>query len=78
MDNTLLMKIEASYSLNFLVYIQNLFLNRNQNKDEWKFPYLPSRCVFQEDFEMRYREVWNEGARRISENPINVLEIFHR
>ncbi|MCM3713761.1 hypothetical protein [Halalkalibacter oceani] len=76
MENTLLMKIEASYTLNFLVYIQNIFLNRQQNKDEWKFPYLPSRGEFQEDFEMRYREVWSEVARRISENPINDLEIF--
>ncbi|MCM3760211.1 hypothetical protein M3212_05330 [Alkalihalobacillus oceani] len=76
MKNALLMKIEASYSLNFLVYIQNLFLNRYQNKDEWKFPYLPSRGEFQEDFEMRYREVWSEVARRISENPTNDLGIF--
>ena len=46
MKNTLLMRTDASYSLNFLVYIQNIFLNRSQSRDELKFPYIPTKCEF--------------------------------
>lgn len=76
MENTLLMRTEASHSLNFLVYIQNIFLNRSQSRDELKFPYIPTRCEFRKDFDMRYRELWDEVSKRISEHPINDLKIF--
>lgn len=76
MENTLLLRTEAPYSLNFLVYILNIFLNRSQTRDELKFPYIPSKSEFREDFEIRYRELWNEVSKRISEHPINDLKIF--
>ncbi|MEO4055628.1 hypothetical protein [Solibacillus sp. CAU 1738] len=76
MENTLLMRTEASHSLNFLVYIQNIFLNRSQSRDELKFPYIPTRCEFRKDFDMRYRELWDEVSKRISEHPINDIKIF--
>ncbi|MGG6447392.1 L-rhamnose mutarotase [Pseudobacillus badius] len=76
MKNTLLMRTEASHSLNFLIYIQNIFLNRSQSKNELKFPYIPTKCEFRKDFDMRYRELWEEVSKRISEHPINDLEIF--
>lgn len=76
MKNTLLMRTEAPYSLNFLVYIQNIFLNRSQSRDELKFPCIPSKCEFRKDFEISYRELWNEVSKRISEHPINDLKIF--
>lgn len=76
MKNTLLMRTGASYSLNFLVYIQNIFLNRSQESDELKFPYIRTKCEFRKDFEMRYKELWDELTKRISEHPINDLKIF--
>ncbi|MGV2447099.1 UNVERIFIED_CONTAM: hypothetical protein FO527_23820 [Bacillus sp. ATCC 13368] len=76
MKNTLLMRTGASYSLNFLVFIQNIFLNQSQKSDELKFPYTRTKCEFREDFEMRYRELWDELSKRISEHPINDLKIF--
>lgn len=76
MKNTLLMRTGASYSLNFLVYIQNIFLNQSQKSDELKFPYTRTKCEFRKDFEMRYRELWDELSKRISEHPINDLKIF--
>ncbi|GKU84063.1 hypothetical protein [Niallia sp. NCCP-28] len=56
MENTLEMRIEASFSLNFLVYIQNIYINQNQNKDQLKFPYIALKYEFPKDFEKRYRE----------------------
>jgi hypothetical protein len=76
MENTLLMRTEASYSLNFLIYLQNIYLNQNQSKDRFKYPYLPTKCEFRNDFEMRYRELWNLVSTRISEDPINDQHIF--
>lgn len=76
MENTLLMRTEASYSLNFLVYIQNIFLNQNQSRDELKFPYIPTKCEFRKEFDVCYRELWDEVSKRISEHPINDLKIF--
>ncbi|MER2059067.1 MAG: hypothetical protein ABTA16_09610 [Niallia sp.] len=71
MENTLEMRIEASFSLNFLVYVQNIYINQNQNKDQLKFPYIATRYEFPKDFEKRYRELWSEMLKRVSEHPIN-------
>ncbi len=76
MKNTLLIRTGASYSLNFLVYIQNIFLNRSQKIEELKFPYIRTKCEFRNDFRMRYKELWDELSKRISEHPINDMKIF--
>ena len=76
MKNTLLMVTEASYSLNFLVYIQNIFLNQGQTRDDLKFPYIPIKYGFREDFEMQYRELWDEISKRLSEHRLDDLNIF--
>lgn len=76
MKKTLLMRTGASYSLNFLVYIQNIYLNRSQEIEELKFPYIRTKCVFRNDFRMRYKELWEELSKRISEHPINDLKTF--
>lgn len=74
MKNMLLMNTEAPISLNFLVYVQNIFLNRNRNRNELKFPYITSNFEFREDFEIHFRELWNVVSKRIAEHPINFLE----
>lgn len=66
------MRIEASYSLNFLVYIQNIYLNQNCSNDEYRFPYIPSRYIaFRKGFEIQYKELWDDVARRIADHPMN-------
>lgn len=77
MGNSLQMRTEATYSLNFLVYIQNIFLNQTQSKEEFKFPYIPIKYIFQEDFELCYKKLWDEVSQRISEHPINDIKIFN-
>ncbi|WP_010095324.1 hypothetical protein [Ornithinibacillus scapharcae] len=77
MENTLEMRTDATYSLNFLIYIQNIFLNQVQSGDERKFPYMPTIYGFRDDFEVRFRELWDEASRRISENSRNDLTIFY-
>lgn len=77
MGNSLQMRTEATYSLNFLVYIQNIFLNQTQSKEEFKFPYIPIKYIFQEDFELCYKKLWDEVSQRISEHPMNDIKIFN-
>ena len=77
MENSLQMRTEATYSLNFLVYLQNIFLNQNQSKEEFKFPYIPIKYIFQEDFEFCFKKLWDEVSQRISEHPMNDIKIFN-
>ena len=76
MKNTLLMVTDASYSLNFMIYLQNIFFNQRQSSDDLKFPYLTTNCEFHSEFEMRFRELWGEVVKRIAEDPINDTRIF--
>lgn len=76
MENSLQMRTEATYSLNFLVFLQNIFLNQNQNKEEFKFPYIPIKYIFKEEFESCFKKLWDEVSQRISEHPMNDIKIF--
>ena len=76
MGNTLVMRTDAPHSLNFLVYIQNIFLNRSKNMDELKFPYILTKCRLRKDFKLQYKVLWDDVSKRISEHPINDLKIF--
>lgn len=76
MKNTLVMRTEASRSLNFLVYIQNIYLNQSHDRNELKFPYMQTMYEFHKDFEKHYRELWDEVSNQISKDPSNDLKIY--
>lgn len=80
MKNTLIMKMDTSFSLNFLIYIQNIFLNQNQNqnKRDLRFPYLLTGIEFSDDFKLKYKELWNEISQRVFNNNDNDLKIFYK
>ncbi|WP_244440983.1 hypothetical protein [Neobacillus jeddahensis] len=77
MENSLVMKTDTSFALNFLIYIQNIFLNQNRNEEDLRFPYLSTRIAFKEDFKIKYEELWNEISQRISNDNKNDLIIFY-
>jgi len=77
MGNLFQMRTEATYSLNFLVYLQNIYLNQNQSKEMFKFPYIPIKYIFKEEFEFFFKKLWNEVSQRISEHPMNDIKIFN-
>jgi hypothetical protein len=66
MKNTLEMETDASFALNFLIYIQNIFLNQDQKNENLRFPYLPTNVLFRDDFEIKYKELWDEVSQRIA------------
>lgn len=77
MENSLIMKTDTSFALNFLIYIQNIFLNQNRNEEDLKFPYLSTKMMFKEDFELKYKELWNEISQRISDDNKNDVRTFY-
>lgn len=78
MKNSLVIRTEASYTLNYLVYFQNLFHNQNNyEENEYKFPYLPSKhLAFVKDFEVQFKKLWDEMSQRLAEDCLVDLEIF--
>lgn len=76
MENSLLMRTEASVALNFLIYIQNIFINQNK-EEEYRFPYVFSTLAFDDEFVFKYKELWNEVTERISEDNINSAKIYY-
>ncbi|MGE8081379.1 hypothetical protein [Peribacillus loiseleuriae] len=77
MENSLLMRTEAPYALNFLIYIQNIYLNQNRNEEELRFPYYPSKVAFKEEFDLDYKNLWDKVSQRISDHHSNGVKIFY-
>ena len=58
MGNSLVIRAEASYALNFLVYLQNIFLNQNNYEEVYHFPYiLTKHLAFEENFEVQFKNL---------------------
>ncbi|KAB8133620.1 hypothetical protein F9U64_11990 [Gracilibacillus oryzae] len=76
MENSFEMETDTSFTLNFLIYIQNMYLNQIRKKDEPRFPYLSTKVVFKEGFEIKYRELWNEVSQKIFSSN-NDMKIFY-
>lgn len=62
-ENSFEMEIIGAYTLNFLIYIQNVYLN--QNEDEFKFPYLAKKLLFKDNFEENFKKLWDEATQTI-------------
>ncbi|MEK5063676.1 hypothetical protein [Cytobacillus sp. FSL R5-0596] len=77
MENSLIMKTETSFALNFLIYIQNIFLNQSRNEEDLRFPYSSTKIAFKEDFELKYEELWTEISQRISDDTKNDIRTFY-
>lgn len=76
MEHSLLMTANASYSLNFLIYLQNLYLNQNKNVEKMRFPFIPTKQSFNENFETVFCDIWNEVTHRLANHEHNDLKIF--
>jgi hypothetical protein len=77
MEDSLLMRTEAPYALNFLIYIQNIYLNQNRIVDDLRFPYYPSKVAFKEEFELAFKSLWDKVSQQISADHSNGVKIFY-
>lgn len=77
MENSLFMRTEAPYTLNFLIYIQNIYYNQYRQKEDFKFPCYPSQITFKEEFEVEFRSLWDKLSQKIAEHPRNDMKLFY-
>jgi hypothetical protein len=78
MMSLLSIRTEATYSLNFLVYLHNIFQNQNPSNEDYRFPlFLSKNIAFQEDFSSRFKELWYEVTHKVWEHPMNDIKMFH-
>lgn len=75
MKNPLTMRIDTPYTLNFLIYLQNIYLNQKQREEQFKFPYLTEMILFYDDFEMKFKELWEDISIKISEDGGNGIDL---
>ncbi|EFI68642.1 group-specific protein [Lysinibacillus sp. HST-98] len=71
-NNQLNLEVTAPYSLNYLIFIQNLFLNNSSNNNpQSPFPNFNSSgwgILPQEKFNIKFKEIWNEVINNTVQN----------
>lgn len=72
------LKTSASTSLNFLIYIQNLYLSQRESGKS-RFPsYRVPFSIFHENFEENFQLLWETIFAKIEEKPERDQDIFHK
>ena len=66
----------TSHCLNFMIYIQNMYLNQKEKKGNLRFPYIAKTLHFSSDFETNFKELWHSLRKQIANNRYD-LQIFH-
>ncbi|PHE95473.1 hypothetical protein COF76_21590 [Bacillus wiedmannii] len=66
----------TSYCLNFMIYIQNIYLNQHENKENLRFPYITRQLNFSTDFEDHFKELWHILRKQIANDRYD-LQFFY-
>jgi len=76
-EKELFIATDAPYTLNFMLYIHNIFLNQNQSTEKHKYPFFSSKVDFNENFVSEYKDLWNDIIERLSKPQCNEMKIFY-
>jgi len=76
MTDSFTIHTNASHCLNFMIYIQNMYLNQKEKKGNLRFPYIAKTLHFSSDFETNFKELWHSLRKQIANNRYD-LQIFH-
>lgn len=66
----------ASHCLNFMIYIQNMYLNQKEKKENLRFPYIAKTLHFSTDFETNFKELWHTLRKQVANDKYN-SQIFY-
>lgn len=55
-----MMQINTPYTLDFLIYLQNIYLNQKERGEHFKFPYLAENVMFSNDFQSNLVRRYND------------------
>lgn len=64
MENEFIIELNSSTDFNFMIYLQNIYLNQSEEMEFLKHPYLPSTLFFTSNFEIEFQKVWKEIVQR--------------
>ena len=80
MLNSFAMALDPPYTLNFLIYIQNIYLNQINTKENYYFkhPYISTKMAFKEDFEANFHDLFDELSQRLLRNKNDDLVVFNK
>ncbi|MCC2338190.1 hypothetical protein ACTFOZ_12580 [Bacillus cereus group sp. MYBK71-2] len=76
MTDSFTMYTNASHCLNFMIYIQNMYLNQKEKKENLRFPYIARQFNFSTNFEANFKELWYSLRKQIANDRYD-LQIFH-
>ena len=75
MTDSFTIHTNASHCLNFMIYIQNMYLNQKR-KRKFTFSLHSKNITFSSDFETNFKELWHSLRKQIANNRYD-LQIFH-
>ncbi|MGU3442021.1 hypothetical protein ACLBXI_18765 [Bacillus cereus] len=76
MTDSFIIHTKTPHCLNFMIYIQNMYLNQKEKKGNLRFPYIAKTLHFSSDFETNFKELWHSLRKQIANNRYD-LQIFH-
>ncbi|QFY00663.1 hypothetical protein GE376_15820 [Bacillus cereus] len=76
MTDLFIIHTNTPHCLNFMIYIQNIYLNQKRKKENFRFPYITKTLHFSTDFKTNFKELWLT-LRKQTANDRYDLQIFH-
>ena len=65
MTDSFTIHTNAPHCLNFMIYIQNIYLNQKK-KENLKFPYIARQFNFSTNFEANFKELWHSLRKQMA------------
>ena len=66
MTDSFTIHTNASHCLNFMIYIQNIYLNQKEKTGNLRFPYIARQFNFSTNFEANFKELWHTLRKQIA------------
>ncbi|HFJ9422839.1 MULTISPECIES: hypothetical protein [Bacillus cereus group] len=76
MTDSFTIHTNAPHCLNFMIYIQNIYLNQKEKKENLKFPYIARQFNFSTNFEAKFKELWHSLRKQMANDKYD-SQIFY-
>ncbi|WP_439022257.1 hypothetical protein [Bacillus thuringiensis] len=76
MTDSFTIYITTPHCLNFMIYIQNIYLNQKESKGNLRFPYIAKTFNFSNDFKENFKELWHTLRKQITNDKYD-SQIFY-
>ncbi|MCU5324202.1 hypothetical protein OB976_14210 [Bacillus cereus] len=76
MTDSFTIHTNASHCLNFMIYIQNIYLNQKEKTGNLRFPYIARQFNFSTNFETNFKELWHTLRKQVANDKYD-SQIFY-